>query len=55
MASMRPRSWQRLTEYAESDRHATNRFCHTVGIPQVVAGMVTGGVRWWLAKARGKP
>jgi uncharacterized membrane protein YGL010W len=41
MALMSTRTWQEwLAEYSESHRNPVNRFCHTVGIPLVVAGVV---------------
>jgi uncharacterized membrane protein YGL010W len=101
MALMSPRSWQDwLDQYAESHQHPANRLCHTIGIPLVVASLVTAvgacfaprlwplaallfvvgwifqfvghayegkppefmkdwrflfvGLRWWLAKVRGR-
>jgi uncharacterized membrane protein YGL010W len=101
MALMSPRTWPDwLARYAESHQHPTNRLCHTIGIPLVVASVafvpalvvvpqlwplaaglfIVGwsfqfvghayegkppeftkdwrflfvGVRWWLAKARGR-
>jgi uncharacterized membrane protein YGL010W len=43
MALMRPRTGQQwLTEYADSHRHPINRFCHTIGIPLVLGGVLLG-------------
>ncbi len=101
MALMSSRTWPDwLAQYADNHRHPVNRFCHTVGIPLVVASValvpvlvvvpgvwplalgafVVGwifqfvghayegkppeftkdwrflfvGLRWWLAKVRGR-
>jgi len=41
MALMSNRTWPEwLDEYAKSHRHPVNRFCHTIGIPLVVASLV---------------
>ncbi len=37
------RSWDDwIASYATSHQHPVNRFCHTIGIPMIVLGIVLG-------------